>query len=290
MRICWYRDEPNGRRKIGLVDGDALRDASAALDHLPPVAYPWPPGDPLIANLDALGPMIADAAKDSDPVDISHVTFLSPVQAPSKIIGVPVNYQKHIDESEVDDDIRTDRFIGSVIEQGLFLKANSALIGPGEGVVRRFPDLRTDHEMELGIVIGTAADNVSEDDALKHVAGYALALDMVVRGPEDRSFRKSIDTYAVLGPWLVTADEVADPDNLDLSLEVNGETRQKANTSDMIVNCRKQIAWASRWYTLHPGDIIMTGTPEGVGPVVPGDVMHCEIKGLGTMDVAVSGA
>ena len=257
--------------------------------NLPPLTYPYPKGDPLIANLDAMASLIEDAANASDGKDASAVKFLSPVQAPSKVIGVPVNYHDHILEAEEDDEIATDRFIGSTMEQGLFLKANSALVGPGEGVARRFPNLRTDHELELGIVIGQRASNVSEDDALDYVAGYAIALDMVVRGPEDRSLRKSCDTYAVLGPWMVTADEIADPDNLHMKLTIGDDVRQDANTASMIVNCRKQIAWASSWYTLWPGDIIMSGTPEGVGPVLPGDVMHCEIDIIGSMDVPIGG-
>jgi 2-keto-4-pentenoate hydratase/2-oxohepta-3-ene-1,7-dioic acid hydratase in catechol pathway len=101
-----------------------------------------------------------------------------------------------------------------------------------------------------------------------------------VRGTEDRSFRKSIDTYTVLGPWLTTADEVAEPQALDFRLKVNGETRQESNTRHMIMSLKRQIAWASRFYTLHPGDIFMTGTCEGVGPVAKGDVLDCEIDGV----------
>jgi 2,4-didehydro-3-deoxy-L-rhamnonate hydrolase len=112
---------------------------------------------------------------------------------------------------------------------------------------------------------------------------------MVVRGSEDRSFRKSLDTYAVLGPWLVTADELGDPTALDFDLKVNGENRQTANTKDMIVGIARQIAWASEWYTLHPGDIIMTGTPAGVGRVNPGDWMTVRIDRIGTMEVPVRG-
>jgi 2-keto-4-pentenoate hydratase/2-oxohepta-3-ene-1,7-dioic acid hydratase in catechol pathway len=144
--------------------------------------------------------------------------------------------------------------------------------------------------MELGVVIGRKGSNIPEASALNYVAGYAIALDMVVRGSEDRSFRKSIDTYAVLGPWLVTADEIPDPGHLDFSLSVNGEVRQKSNTQHMIMSIPRQIAWASTFYTLWPGDIIMTGTCEGVSRVVPGDVMHCEIAGIGAMDVRVSAA
>src|SRR5262249_969446 len=120
------------------------------------------------------------------------------------------------------------------------------------------------------------------------VAGYCIALDMVVRGSEDRSFRKSIDTYAVAGPWLVTADEIPAPGRLKFSLSVNGEVRQASDTQFMIMSIERQIAWASTWYPLYPGDIIMTGTCEGVSRVVPGDVMHCEIEQIGAMDVAIS--
>ncbi len=116
------------------------------------------------------------------------------------------------------------------------------------------------------------------------------ALDMVVRGSQDRSMRKSVDTYAVLGPWLVTADEIADPANLDFSLAVNGVVKQKSNTKHMIMGLPRQIAFAAEYYTLLPGDIIMTGTCAGVSQVKAGDVMHCEIAGIGAMDVHVGTA
>ncbi|MNV99286.1 Ureidoglycolate lyase [compost metagenome] len=110
---------------------------------------------------------------------------------------------------------------------------------------------------------------------------------MTVRGSEDRSFRKSIDTYSVLGPWLTTADEIANPQSLALNLSVNGQSRQQSNTGHMIMGIVQQIAWASTFYTLLPGDVIMTGTCEGVGPVQPGDVIQATIEGLGSMRVEV---
>ena len=113
---------------------------------------------------------------------------------------------------------------------------------------------------------------------MDHIAGYCVGLDMSVRGAEDRSFRKSIDSYSVLGPWLVTPDELREPDSVDFTLKVNGEVRQQSNTRHLIFKTRKLIAWASNWYTLYPGDVIMTGTPEGVSPVGPGDVMDAEIR------------
>jgi 2-keto-4-pentenoate hydratase/2-oxohepta-3-ene-1,7-dioic acid hydratase in catechol pathway len=138
------------------------------------------------------------------------------------------------------------------------------------------------------MVIGKAGSDIPRACALDHVAGYCLGLDMTVRGREDRSFRKSIDGYAVLGPWMVTADEIADPDVLPLSLTVDGETRQNSNTKMLIYDCRRLIEFASSFYTLYPGDLIYTGTPEGVGPVKPGDTIVCRSSPvLGELKVAV---
>jgi 2-keto-4-pentenoate hydratase/2-oxohepta-3-ene-1,7-dioic acid hydratase in catechol pathway len=285
MRICWF-----GNNQLGLVEGDMVRDVSAALKALPPPQYPAPRGDLLIANLARVQQEIRAVAASAPKIAVKDARFLSPVASPSKIIGTPVNYLKHIEEAANQSEAFASRYKGSIEEQGLFLKANSALVGCGEGVKLRFLDRRTDHEMELGVVIGKVANNISEKSALDYVAGYCIALDMVVRGTEDRSFRKSIDTYAVAGPWLVTADEIPDPGHLKFSLSVNGEVRQASNTEFMIMSIERQISWASSFYTLYPGDIIMTGTCEGVSRVMPGDVMHCEIEKVGAMDVPVAAA
>jgi len=119
------------------------------------------------------------------------------------------------------------------------------------------------------------------------VIGYSIGLDMTARGPEDRSFRKSIDTYSVLGPWLVTSDEIPDPDNVPLSISVNGEVKQSSNTKQLIYDCRKLIEWGSTFYTLYPGDVLYTGTPEGVSPVKPGDTMVARIDPIGEMSISV---
>lgn len=285
MKICWFNDN-----RLGFVEGDVVRDVSAALKVLPPPQYPPTRGDALIKNLDRVRTEIRAVAPTAKAIPVKEARFLSPVASPTKIIGVPVNYLKHIEEAANQSAAFSSRYQGSIEEQGLFLKANSALVGCSEGVKLRFLDRRTDHEMELGVVIGKLADNIAEQDALSYVAGYCIALDMVVRGPEDRSFRKSIDTYAVAGPWLVTADEIPDPGHLKFSLTVNGEVRQASNTEFMIMGIRRQIAWASRFYTLYPGDIIMTGTCEGVSRVMPGDIMHCEIEKIGAMNVPVAAA
>ena len=275
--------------RLGLVRDDRVHDVSAALAVLPATERPWLArrGDLLIANLDVLRPAMEAALPGAASKPIGEARFLSPVQQPTKIIGVPVNYHDHVVEAEADVQTFSDRFRGSIEQQGFFLKAVSALVGPGEGIRLRFPDRRNDHEMELGVVIGRRVSNIGADEAMTAIAGYALALDMVVRGPEDRSLRKSCDSYAVLGPWLVTADEIADPEALDLSLHVNGELRQASNTRQMIMKLADQIAYASRFYTLHPGDIIMTGTCEGVGPVKPGDVISCRIQDIAEMKVAI---
>ena len=164
------------------------------------------------------------------------------------------------------------------------------MVGPSQGVAIRHPDRRTDHEIELAAVIGRQADRVSVNDALGYVAGYCIGLDITVRGPEERSLRKSIDSYTVLGPWLVTADELSDPASLDLVLTVNGEIRQQANTRDLIIGVAELIAFASSFYTLMPGDVLLTGTPEGVAPIHAGDVMNARIADIGSMDVPVRAA
>lgn len=284
MKIAFYDDG-----KLGLIEDGLVHDVSAALAALAPPATPWLGlrGDPLISQLDRLKPAIRAALPGAAAKPVSEARFLAPVQHPSKIIGVPVNYHEHVTEAEADVATFSDRFRGSIEQQGFFLKAVSALVGPGEGISLRFPDRRNDHEMELGVVIGRTASNIGQDEALSAIAGYAIALDMVVRGPEDRSLRKSGDSYAVLGPWLVTADEIADPQALDFFLNVNDEPRQASNTGRMIMTIAEQIAYASRFYTLYPGDIIMTGTCEGVGPVVPGDTITCGIAGIAEMSVAI---
>jgi 2-keto-4-pentenoate hydratase/2-oxohepta-3-ene-1,7-dioic acid hydratase in catechol pathway len=140
----------------------------------------------------------------------------------------------------------------------------------------------------LAVVIGRVCERVSPIDALSYVAGYTIGLDITVRGPEERSLRKSIDTYTVLGPWLVTADEIGDPADLELAIDVNGESRQRANTRDLILGIPELIAFASSFYTLFPGDILLTGTPEGVGPIRAGDSMHAHIERIGGMSVSVT--
>jgi 2-keto-4-pentenoate hydratase/2-oxohepta-3-ene-1,7-dioic acid hydratase in catechol pathway len=282
MKICWYNQQ-----RLGVVIDGRVYDVSAALEALPRARYPAVPGDLLIAHLDTVRAAIAWLLPSATSIPVAEARFLSPVANPGKIIGVPVNYADHVAEANADRATFTDRYQGGIREQGLFLKAASSLVGASEGVALRFPERLSHHELELGVVIGRTAANVAPADALSHVAGYAIALDMTVRGPEDRSLRKSLDSYSVLGPWLVTADEIPDAQALGIRLRVNGDVRQQAGTAEMIIGIAEQIAWASSYYTLYPGDIIMSGTCAGVGQVLPGDLMQCEIDGIGAMTVAV---
>jgi 2-keto-4-pentenoate hydratase/2-oxohepta-3-ene-1,7-dioic acid hydratase in catechol pathway len=220
---------------------------------------------------------------------VDSITLLSPVANPGKIVAAPVNYEKHRIEASTDPGLHGNNpgSAFNIHSAGLFLKSTSSLVGPGEGVVIRRPERRTDHEVELVIVVGRKADRVSRADAMAHVAGYAIGLDISIRGSEDRSFRKSPDTYSVLGPWLVTPDEIPNPGALDLQIAVNGEVRQQSNTGLMILGVAELIEMASSMYTLHPGDLIFTGTPEGVSPIHPGDSIVATIAHIGTMAVAV---
>jgi len=282
MKICWFDDN-----RLGVIAGGQVLDVTGALDALLPLRYPSPWGDPLVRNLPAVRAAIERLQPGAKGVPVDKVRFLSPVASPSKIIGVPVNYPAHVAEAKLDTKTFA-QYAGGIEEQGLFLKANSSLVGCSQGVRIRFPERPSHHEIELGIVIGRQGSNISEANAYDHIGGYAIALDMTVRGKEDRSLRKSVDTYSVLGPWLTTADEIPDPQALDFLLSVNGATRQQSNTRNMIMKIRRQIAWASSFYTLYPGDIIMAGTCEGVGPVVPGDMIEASFEGLGSMKVPVS--
>lgn len=284
MKICRYNDD-----RLGIVDGGEVVDVTKALEVIPVTGWPAPMGDALIANLENVCSRAAELAPSGERHALSSVTLKSPVANPTKVIGAPVNYYAHLEESLEDEGVNFGRDIKTIDHYGLFLK-NSVLVGAGEGVELHFTDRRNDHEVEVSMIIGKKAKNVHRDDALDYVAAYAIGLDMTVRGTEERSLRKAIDSYSVLGPWLVTADEISDPDKLDFSIHVGDEERQNSNTDKLIFDCRKLIEYGSQFYTLYPGDVIMTGTPEGVGPVEPGDIMHCYCEGIGKMDVAVRAA
>ena len=274
MKICRYDDD-----RMGVVRGDVVHDVTEAQTEIRKTAPYAMKGDAVVAALPGLRERIERMADKAPGKPISQVRLLPPVARPTKLTCAPTNYQAHIAEMDKASKEPGSQIVRhhapNILDAGMFLKANSALVGPSEGIPIRFPDRRNDHEVELVMIIGKTGSDIPQSKALDYVAAYALGLDMTVRGREDRSFRKSVDGYAVLGPWIVTADEISDPDAIPLSLTVNGEMRQNSNTGQLIYNCSRLIEFASEFYTLYPGDLLYTGTPDGVGPVKPGDVIVC---------------
>lgn len=221
-------------------------------------------------------------ASQSAVVDQS-VRLAEPVKRPGKIICIGLNYRKHAEESGM----------AVPTEPVVFFKATSSVVGPNDTIVIPKNSKKTDWEVELGVVIGKRANYVSEEDALDYVAGYVLHNDV-----SEREFQlerggqwvkgKSCDTFAPLGPYMVTKDEVANPNNLNLWLTLNGKKLQDGNTDDFIFNVQEVISYLSQYMSLMPGDIISTGTPEGVGfgfkppfYLKDGDVIELGIEGLG---------
>jgi 2,4-didehydro-3-deoxy-L-rhamnonate hydrolase len=289
MKLCRYDDD-----RLGVVRGDLVHDVTLAQTEIRNSLPYAMKGDAVVAALPQWRERIERMADQAPRKPIGEVRLLAPVARPTKLSCAPTNYQAHIAEMKVAAAQPGSQVVtvqsAKIGEAGMFLKANSSLVGPSEGIAVRFPDRRSDHEVELVIVVGKGGSDIPQSRALDHVACYCLGLDITVRGREDRSFRKSVDGYAVAGPWMVTADEIANPDALPLTLEVNGEIRQDSNTNMLIYDCRRLIEFASSFYTLYPGDLIYTGTPEGVGPVKPGDTIVCRSSPvLGELKIAVRG-
>lgn len=283
MRICRFDDD-----RLGWVQGEEVLDVTPALEAIPLQRWPLAHGDPLIAHLDRVLERVRALEAGAPRRRLAAVRLKSPVANPGKIVNAPINYQAHIDEAKADPKLGGGRKLNHITDWGLFLKATSALIGPGEEIRLRGPDKRNDHEVELAVVIGRECRKATVENALEFVCGYAIGLDMTIRGPEMPSWRKSVDTYAVCGPWLTTKDEVPDPNDLRLTIKVNGETRQDSTTARMVYNVQRLIEYATTMYTLYPGDLIFSGTPEGVGPVKPGDVLTAEIERVGRFDIKVA--
>ena len=221
--------------------------------------------------------------QDKCPPVGDDIRLGSPICRPSKIVCVGLNYAKHAQESGME--------VPS--EPVLFFKASSAIIGPNDDVILPKNSKKSDWEVELAIVIGAKASYVSEENAMDHVAGYVLHNDISEREYQLERLGqwvkgKSCDTFAPLGPFLATTDEIDDPHNLNMWLKLNGKTMQDSNTSDLIFGIPKLVSYISEFMTLLPGDIISTGTPFGVGlgldPQIflkEGDEMELGIEGLG---------
>lgn len=278
MKICRYQDSSDGTIRVGIVEQSGVYDVSAIVGELPGVNWPLPPEDLFIANLDRLRPRLAKLARGSEPLPVGDIILKSPVANPGKFICGAGNYPEVL-------------AAGSHPRKlGLLFKTTSAMAGAGDGVTLRWPERETFHEMELAIIIGRQGTEISAADALDYVAGYAIGLDMTMQGQEMPSFGKCFDSYGVIGPWMVTADEIPDPSRLSFVLKVNGEVRQEDSIGRMVLDVPALIEHAASVMTLYPGDVIFSGTPPGsIGPVKPGDLMHAQMDGIGEMTVAVRG-
>lgn len=245
-----FRHGPSGREAAGAVDAKGVKRDLSLL--IPDLTSDWLSPAKLTAlqaiDLERL-PALADG-----------VRIGAPVAGTRQFMAIGLNYRKHAAESGMT----------PPKEPLVFNKALTCIQGPNDDIVQPEGSEKLDWELELGVYIGTKAQRVSEADALNHVAGYCLANDVSERDWQaNRSGQwvkgKSFDTFGPLGPWLVTTDEVPDPQNLPFSLSVNGTARQNSNTSDMIFSVAEIVAHLSQFMTLLPGDVIVTGTPEGVG-------------------------
>lgn len=214
---------------------------------------------------------------------LSDVRLRQPVAYPGKILGAPVNYYSHQKEMNESHTARG---------MGFFLKAGNSMIGSGDTIELPYPDRRIDHELELAFVIGKTAKNVKRENAYDYIFGYTGLIDVTLRPNEhtheERCLRKSFDTFTPVGPCIATKEEIADPDDIEMVLKVNGEVRQQINTKEMVCNVAELVEIYSRVTTLEPGDIVATGTPDGVSPIEDGDVVELEIEGIGSFSVNVS--
>jgi 2-keto-4-pentenoate hydratase/2-oxohepta-3-ene-1,7-dioic acid hydratase in catechol pathway len=243
--------------------------------------------EPLVEYMD--GDYDASEYADAEPDHAREDVHLgAPIGRPGKVIAAPLNYEKHIEEAIADKDITTDEWF-SIKDKGYFLKAPSSVVGPDDGIVLPFADRRTDHEVELAFVMGDDVKDVDAEDAWDHIFGYTILLDISLRGDQDRSNRKSYDTFTVIGPCVTTADEIDDPQDLQMELHLNGERRQYENTGDMVYTCADVVQYASLGATVERGDVITTGTPEGVSELSDGDTIEADIESVGSMTVEVTG-
>ena len=277
MKLCRYGK--NGFEKPGMIDADGkLRDLSKVVGNIGPNEIS-PRG---LKNLARIKP-------ESLPVVTGKPRMGVPYVGIGKFVAIGLNYSDHAKEA------------GMAIpsEPIIFSKATTCIGGPDDDVIQPPASTKLDWEVELGIVIGATARHVSQDKALEHVAGYCVVNDVSERAFQLQSSQwdkgKGYDTFGPIGPWLVTTDEIPDPQVLDMFLDLNGKRMQGGNTRTMILGCAQLVSYVSQYMTLLPGDIITTGTPPGVGmgvkpnPVFlkPGDVMTLGIQGLGRQEQKV---
>jgi 2-keto-4-pentenoate hydratase/2-oxohepta-3-ene-1,7-dioic acid hydratase in catechol pathway len=269
------------------------------------------PGELAILDLDApdLGALLrtgstedARAAEVRARIPISDAALLPPVPRPGKVPIVGLNYTSHVDEVR---ELLKDQFLTLPTEPNVHITAGSAVIGTGAVIVLpAMAPFAVDYEGEIAVVIGRTATTVNEDTAWAHVAGLTVANDVSARDVQRRAMNgdvtvsvgvaKSFDTFKPIGPCMVTADEFSQPLNLHIRTTVNGEVRQDASTAEFLHQIPELVAYASRWFTLEPGDILLTGSPRGVGHfsnsfLADGDVVEITVDRIGTLKNTVSG-
>ena len=268
----------NGQTQIGAVVDDSVVIASGNIDHADSMINFLVSGDQGLSALQAL------IASGLHRLALVEVTLLAPIPRPGKFLGIGLNYADHISETGRD----------KPEYPTFFTKQSTCVVGMGAAIHMPPVSEKVDYEGELGFVIGKRCKHVSVEDAPKMIAGYTICNDVTVRDWQQRTptwtLGKSFDTHGPMGPWLVTADEIADPHNLSLKTWVDDELRQNANTGDMLFNCYEMVAYLSQVMTLEPGDVISTGTPAGVGVKMqprgylkPGQTVRIEIEGLGAL-------
>ncbi|WP_258059101.1 fumarylacetoacetate hydrolase family protein [Arthrobacter sp. B1805] len=268
---------PDGRIGAGLLTGEGVR----VLEQNPLNAEEtgWSPMRRLLHSRGSNLLSLNTSIDDLELLHLDDLQILAPVPDPSKIMAAPVNYRDH----QVEMDAHAQ--VGAL---GLFLKAPSSILAPNGTVKLPYLDRRFDQEAELAIVIGRVASHLPIQEAASVIAGYTLLLDMTMRGDEDRSTRKSFDTFTPMGPFIVTTDEIDDLGRLSLKCSVDGRIRQHVNLADLIWGVPELVSYASSITKLMPGDIISTGTPAGVGPVMDSQTIEVEIAEIGKLEVNVS--
>ncbi|MDQ2763616.1 MAG: fumarylacetoacetate hydrolase family protein [Pseudomonadota bacterium] len=283
MRLLRFDD--GGVPRLGVLKGDGI-----VVLHGESPTYPTMLSI-VAGGAEALGRIETHVAQVQPRLALAGTRLLAPIERPGKYLAIGMNYRKHLEEAE--------RIGVPAPEQQLwFNKQTTCLSGPFDDIEPGVTE-QLDYECELGVVIGRPAKGVREADARDHVFGYFVANDVSARDWQFHSptftMGKSFDTHGPIGPWIVTADEVTDPHALKLRCLVNGKVRQASDTSQMIFSLWQQIAYLSTAFTLESGDLIATGTPEGVGvgmqpPVFlrRGDVVRCEIDGVGAIENRVA--
>lgn len=286
MKLVRFTKEGSGPERIGVLAGEQVHDLTVLLNdaglepHVDPMVR-------LIWNWDRLRTAVEQLSQARGGHRLAEVRLGPPLRRPGKIVAAPANYIRHVQEMEVNG-LAPNPGTGIAV-QGIFLKAPSSIVGPGDTIELPYPDRRTDHEVELALVMGKEARHVAAERAFDYIFGYTAVIDVTLRGKEDRGTRKNFDSFTPLGPVLVTADEIPDAHDVDLELSVNGQLRQQGNTRDFTWNINRMIAYASSVMTLEPGDLFITGTPEGVGPLEDGDTVTIRLSHIGEMSVNVTG-